>query len=52
MKMLNSITRAWRVYREERELTALANRLSLHFARDIGLDGARSHRTLPTLRSH
>lgn len=50
--MLNSITRAWLVYREERERTALANRLGPHIARDIGLEAAISHRVLPTLRSH
>ncbi|KAF0116131.1 MAG: hypothetical protein FD150_616 [Rhodobacteraceae bacterium] len=50
--MLTSITRAWRVYREERERTALANRLGPHIARDVGLDAAMSHRVLPALRSH
>ena len=51
-QMLNNITRAWRVYREEQERTALANRLGPHIARDIGLDTAMSHRILPTLRTH
>lgn len=50
--MLNTITRAWRVYHEERERTALANRLGPHIARDIGLETAVSHRVLPTLRTH
>jgi hypothetical protein len=50
--MLNSLSRAWLNYQEERERTALANRLGPHIARDIGLDSAISHRVLPILRSH
>jgi hypothetical protein len=46
-QMLNTITRAWRVYREELERTALANRLGPHIARDIGIDNPVSHRGLP-----
>lgn len=49
--MLNTITRAWRVYKEERERTALANRLGPHIARDIDLETAVSHRVLATLRT-
>jgi hypothetical protein len=50
--MLHAITYAWRTYREERERSALANRLGPHIARDIGIESAISHRLLPTLRSH
>lgn len=49
--MLTSLARAWRNYSDEKEKTALANRLGPHLARDIGLDGARAPRVLPTLRS-
>ncbi len=50
--MLNSLTRAWRLYREEYARAALANRLGPHIARDIGLDSAISHRIAPPLRGH
>jgi hypothetical protein len=49
--MLTTITRAWRIYSDEKERTALANRLGPHLARDIGLDDARAPRILPILRS-
>jgi hypothetical protein len=49
--MLTSLTRAWRIYSDEKERTALANRLGPHLARDIGLENARAPRILPTLRS-
>jgi hypothetical protein len=49
--MLHPVFRAWRTYREERERSALANRLGPHIARDIGIETAISHRLLPTLRN-
>lgn len=50
--MLTSLTLAWRIYSEDRARTALANRLGPHLSRDIGIDGMRVPRVLPTLRSH
>lgn len=47
--MLTSLARAWRTYSDEKERTALANRLGPHLARDIGLDDARAPRFLPAL---
>lgn len=49
--MLTSLRRAWRNYSDEKERTALANRLGPHLARDVGLDGVTAPRVLPTLRS-
>jgi hypothetical protein len=49
--MLTSLTRAWFIYSDEKERTALANCLGPHLARDIGLDDAMAPRILPTLRS-
>ncbi|MBN8632362.1 MAG: hypothetical protein J0L76_16095 [Rhodobacterales bacterium] len=47
--MLTHLTRAWRIYSNEKARAALALRLGPHLARDIGLDDAP--RILPTLRS-
>lgn len=49
--MLRSLTRAWRINSDNKDRTALANRLGPHIARDIGLDDARAPRLLPELRT-
>lgn len=50
--MLTSLTPAWRIYSDNKDRTALANRLGPHLARDIGLDDAKDPRILPTLRGY
>jgi hypothetical protein len=49
--MLTSLPRAWHIYSESKERTALANHVDRHLARDIGVDGTRVPRVLHTLWS-